>query len=226
MSTAITPSEQVMLVIDTNTYAGNFERELCAWLTAQDSLGFAAALAERAREELPPELVQWCDENIRRREDNRGNARPVSIRPTPGWFTHHLDVARAYQDGHDPKKVRKDFERKAQKRADRMRGVYEDPEVGEREAEEFLQWHLKEGPGQFPAFLSAEIYLADRPPKEFLPIWKERAHQFFKDFPAESLLAKFPQMVSPQAEVTDVRVVLQLVKTQDILVQGEEPDEG
>lgn len=67
-----------MLVIDTNTYAGNIERELCAACTGQT--GECEVGQDVADKYDGPDL----EDAISRRPDEHGCWRPVTIYPTPG----------------------------------------------------------------------------------------------------------------------------------------------
>lgn len=73
--------------IDTDTYAGNFERELCAYITGQiGECKVGQADAELAEKELNEEELKLFDEIITTHPDDHGCHRPVSIFPTPGFF--------------------------------------------------------------------------------------------------------------------------------------------
>lgn len=68
------------LVIDTEQYSGNFERQLCAFTTGQ--IGGCEVGDDYARLYDEPEPF----ENIEQRADeDDGCHRPCSIWPTPGW---------------------------------------------------------------------------------------------------------------------------------------------
>ena len=52
-------------VIDTNEYAGNFEREMCAWLTGQvGECDVGKEMAAVARAELGPKTTEYFENNI------------------------------------------------------------------------------------------------------------------------------------------------------------------
>ncbi len=69
----------IWFVVDTNVYAGNNERTLCAWMTGlvgDDNVGHEQAAAfHRDCQPLPDDLV-GCE------PDERGLSRPSSIYPT------------------------------------------------------------------------------------------------------------------------------------------------
>ncbi len=72
-------------IIDTEDYAGNFERELCAYLTGCiGDCGVGQDMAELFCEETGLEPF----ENVMQEADDHGCMRPASAYPTPGWFNH------------------------------------------------------------------------------------------------------------------------------------------
>ena len=74
-----------LFIIDTDTYAGNFWRELCAFVTGQVSeCGVGEEAASHTRGEIGNEILAWFSENVVRETDDSGCARPVKIWTTPG----------------------------------------------------------------------------------------------------------------------------------------------
>jgi hypothetical protein len=74
-----------IIVIDTNLYAGNFERELAAYCTGQTGeCQVGDRQAEMFREDVSAEIDQAFQNAIGSRADDRGTMRPSSIWATPG----------------------------------------------------------------------------------------------------------------------------------------------
>ena len=74
-----------LLIADTERYAGNFERQMCAWVTGQiGECGVGEELAAVAEGDMTPELRDWCEDAVYSKPDDHGCHRPVSISPTPG----------------------------------------------------------------------------------------------------------------------------------------------
>lgn len=75
-----------LFVIDTEDYAGNFERELCAFITGRvGECGVGDDCAVLFRQQVK----DMGDEpfiNIIEEADDHGCHRPCAIYPTPGWF--------------------------------------------------------------------------------------------------------------------------------------------
>ena len=78
-------SEQLIFVIDTDSYAGNFERELCAYMTGcVGECGVGDDMRTIFETEVgdPDELFEF----IVSEPDEHGCSRPVTIYPNPRWF--------------------------------------------------------------------------------------------------------------------------------------------
>ena len=70
-------------VIDTDSYSGNFERELCAYITGQTGeCGVGIELATTAEEELGHDFLKF-DGMVCSEPDENGCRRPVKIYPSP-----------------------------------------------------------------------------------------------------------------------------------------------
>jgi hypothetical protein len=79
---AVDHPQHKIVVIDTNQYAGNFERQMCAFITGQiGDCGVGAELARKAEKEL--RHGGWFEGNIASEIDDHGNFRPTSMWPSP-----------------------------------------------------------------------------------------------------------------------------------------------
>ena len=77
------PSTKYIFVIDTEQYAGNFERDLCAWITG--CVG-ECEVGEEYAKKVPPEVVAKFEDILEHRPDEHGVCRPCEIWETPGWY--------------------------------------------------------------------------------------------------------------------------------------------
>ena len=78
-----------MLIIDTEQYSGNFEREMCAFITGQiGECGVGRELADKYSHEI--KHLDWWEDNSCHQPDDSGIEcmSPVSIVPTPGWLNN------------------------------------------------------------------------------------------------------------------------------------------
>ena len=74
-------------VIDTDEYAGNFEREMCAYVTGRvGDCQVGEDIAEKVRDEIEQsDFFDEIDRVVVTLPDDHGCHRPVSIGPTPGY---------------------------------------------------------------------------------------------------------------------------------------------
>jgi len=100
------PFEGYMVIIDTDKYSGNFEREMCAFITGEIG-DCEVGDKERsiALEELDPVVRGWFQRNIVQIADEHGCERPVTLETTPGWFNDGYGTD--WKDNADPEEVRK-----------------------------------------------------------------------------------------------------------------------
>lgn len=90
-----------VIVIDTAQYAGNFEREMVAFITGQvGECGVGDGVAEEERENIAN--IAWFDGHAVQVADDNGCERPASIWPSPGRFNDgyggHHDDTKAVRD--------------------------------------------------------------------------------------------------------------------------------
>lgn len=85
MSTS--PNAPYLWIIDTADYAGNFERDLCAYITGR--IGECEVGQDMAKL-FAAETGQQPFENVIQESDDHGCCRPVIIYQTPGTFSNGL----------------------------------------------------------------------------------------------------------------------------------------
>lgn len=177
-----------LLVIDTDSYSGNFERELTAYLTGQigecgvgDKL--AAIFAEDAKTNKPP--VNF-DDLVLSEADEHGCARPCTIFPTPGWYNDGMGGH--YKAGGE-KSALKTYQKTEEDEVNREKARYEGflKKLPAGWTEKSVRRELKElekrlaaakklkKVAKFPAYQSVAIFFHDRPSKEVIEWLKERA---------------------------------------------------
>lgn len=77
------------LVVDTEQYSGNFEREMCAYLTGQvGECGVGQGFVAKYSQDI--QNLEWWKENIYQKADEYGCYRPVEIYPTEGWLNNGM----------------------------------------------------------------------------------------------------------------------------------------
>lgn len=108
----------VIFAIDANEYSGNFEREMCAYVTGQiGECEVGRTLAAETRRQLSrPEtdkIFEWIEEHIVQEADDSDSPcyRPCAIWPTPGRVNNgsgqhfneaDLPIEKSWQNVHWP----------------------------------------------------------------------------------------------------------------------------
>ncbi len=215
-----------LLVIDTDSYSGNFERELTAYLTGQ--LGecgvgdkMAAIFAEDAKTNKPP--VDF-DVEVFSEPDDKGCARPCTIFPTPGWYNDGMGGH--YKVG-DEEKALKAYQKTQEDEVNREKARYEDylKNMPTGWTEKAVQRELKtlekrlddakkrKKVAKYPAYQSVAIFFLDRPSKKTIEWLKERA----KGYP-EARKKAYDWDRGPAPKITGWR----LIKNEVVRTQKEE----
>lgn len=151
--------EPYIFVIDTEEYAGNFERPMCAYCTGQyGECGIGDEEAKAFKEEFP----QWYNKFyniIMNLPDHNGCHRPVTIYPTPGFFN------------------------------DGIGNHYPDSKKGTTEVQQkFIEDCKERGtfitrvPGDFPAYQSVAIFFKEEPTQDMIDFMIEQAGKFKRDY--------------------------------------------
>lgn len=179
------------IVVDTNAYAGNFERELCAYATGQLD---ETRRGERVltSDQQPPVHSDWWAEHVVQEATAHDTLSPVEIAITPGWINNghggcYLDLP----ENHEParaaaKEAAKAFHAPAIEKARRQlaSGVYEQnwDEAGCRRTIEAAENSIATAGDRFyPAYLSVAIAVDETPPKDVLEEFRDRVETFFAE---------------------------------------------
>lgn len=93
-------SEQLIFVVHTDSYSGNFERELCAYITGQvGDCGVGEDLASDFLDDEGDEAADLFDEIVAQVRDDHGVMRPCAIYPTPGRLNDGYGNMRDAKEG-------------------------------------------------------------------------------------------------------------------------------
>lgn len=218
MSAALSPPPFAIL-IDTDMYAGNFERQMCAYITGCiGECGVGEKQAEQAKVEMPEFFKGWVENNITSAPDDHGCNRPASI-----WWTHGVfndGHGNEWPEGSDPEEVRRKYEAA-------VRGYYEPliernkHRIGEPAHPGRVSWEeqigiweqnivdsIARGPGHFHAYHSVAIFCVRKPTKKVWTVIKERAKAFATTPPqycsVKSILGF--RLVKLKLKVTELKV--------------------
>ena len=81
--------KEYKIIIDTENHAGNFEREICAYITGQfGECHVGEDIAEMSEENI--KHFDWFKEHVlhKQDEDDEYMHRPASVSPTPGFYNN------------------------------------------------------------------------------------------------------------------------------------------
>lgn len=156
-------------VVDTDTYAGNFERSLLAYVTGQKQDNFHdfdEKTADRVRDELPPDVSAYFENNIGWGLDDLDDVPMMSrcvVHHTPGWFSHGRGGH--YKDGQEHEAF-EDYKKRI---------------VEDKKLHPGYDLHWSPTLIKCPSYQSVAIFLNEVPPPEILSIMKARSVAFCKD---------------------------------------------
>ena len=218
----------VVVTIDTTSYAGNFEREMCAFITGQiGDCGVGGEFVAEANEELALDTFnvahQWIKSHIVNESDEHGIRRPCSIWSTPGWFNngmggHYRDVPEVEEQA-----LKDNYEALVNYHASQLSMInsriekndFEDsskPGAWDKDAcirtKQRIENVLSEAKAKskvtkHPAYLSVAIFFDEIPPEEVMEVLIQRAKRFAKERPDQS----FYQREKKPLTMTNVRVL-------------------
>lgn len=224
-----------IFVIDTEHYAGNFERELTAYITGQvGDCGVGDDMVKLYQSEVDKKDHNKFDDWLEYRTDkDNGCHRPCAIYPTPGWFTHGM--------GEHFKKCQEEAALKSYivcmvsentKRIEEQRKIKEILQRGEK----YSNWtvaacdrEIKQCQNEidkvvkmknvnaYPAYLSVAIYFDKNPTKDIIDFMKERVNRFQKSVTEFNNAVGYPRFPDPFI-VTGFRVVEQRSMKEEIEV--------
>lgn len=154
-------SESYVFIIDTNQYAGNFERDMCAFCTGQiGDCGVGEEGKDDFLDKVGQDMFELMDKLVEHNPDEHGTCRPCAIEPTPGFFNNGLGGE--FKDGQE-------------KDALIARNAYCDEQTSDLD---FYKEITQEPLTKHPAYLSVAIYFRAKPSQEVIDMIKERAQKF------------------------------------------------
>lgn len=188
-----------MLIIDTEQYAGNFEREMCAYITGQ--IG-ECNVGDDIVAEYSKSIknLDWWEKHIvnERDDSDHGCFRPTSIWLTPGWFNN--GVGGHFKD--TPENEKEAIEKAVEFMKEYGKNQFD--MVTKRIAEKNFEtnvngWTEKacqnvlikyekdikraSNLSKYPAYMSVVIFVDEFPPKKVWEEFMERANNFAKNRP-------------------------------------------
>jgi hypothetical protein len=155
-----------IFVVDTEQYAGNFERAMCAYITGQVgqcTVGEECATTFEEEVDLDENLFDLMVEQV---PDEHGCHRPCSIYPTPGWFNNGL--GQHYREGVPgvEEKAKEDHRKQCEEK------------IANGENVPFWEKLLNKPLEKCPAYFSVAIFFNRQPPDLLIELMKNRAQHF------------------------------------------------
>jgi len=170
-------------VIDTEQYAGNFERQMCAYVTGQiGACGVGDEEAKQYKTETHKQPLSFIEERV---DDNDDSPcmRPVKIYPTPGWFNHGMGGH--FKEGQEAKALI-DYRKQVKVCHAPIIKQVKHSDWGEADKKREIKSHEKEISDamklkkvyKWPAYLSVAIFCSRKPTNKEIDFMKERAKKF------------------------------------------------
>lgn len=186
-----------IFVIDTDQYSGNFEREMCAYITGiVGDCGVGNHMANIAQQELTDSQLNKFEETVAQVSDDHGCYRPVTIVTNPNWFN---DGMGNYWKN-DDSDIEKQLNAYAQAivnyetpHIERAKQIFNDLTLGKK----VLNWTIRSAREEwkrcqdkidaaktlkktyhYPAYLSVGIWFDKKPTKTQISLMKTRAFKF------------------------------------------------
>lgn len=189
-----------IFVIDTEDYAGNFERELCAYITGNvGECNVGSEMAECFTEETG--LTPFDNLAFTADEDDHGCLRPAKIYPTLGWFNN--GSGGNFRDGQDADALKafiravEEYNQGHIKLLNDKLHTYKSGTELEKENLNKSGWsleacqrelsrhqklisdaHALKVPSKYPSYLSVAIYFQTKPTAKQIALMKERSFKF------------------------------------------------
>jgi hypothetical protein len=190
------PNAPWIFVIDTEDYSGNFERELCAYITGRTGeCGVGDDMAEFFDSEVGEPFENVVDEP----DEDGGCLRPTAIWPTPGWFNNGFggqyradgDLTQALEDYRKVAAANrrdglcsqylKRWLEKPDDRAGLISAKWTEAKLKKGAAEEEAEAQKLEKATKlpkFPSYQSVAIFFDKKPTDEQIALMKERSEKF------------------------------------------------
>ncbi len=172
----------IRLIIDTTAYSGNFERELCKYLTNQTDEHDSGSLNHDVTKEIV-HLSWWyrhVEQSLVEHDDNYFLS-AVDIVPTPGFFNNGSGVE--YED------------------------TPENEILAKASQDEFCKsqgWPVRDAVVKYPSYQSVAIFVDEEPPAEVWEEFQNRARYFAENY--TSFLPEFLRSHSTNFVVTGFRI--------------------
>lgn len=186
-----------IFVVDTDAYAGNFEREMTAFVTGvigdcgrgqEEADLFAKAVSEEVQDSFQNLMAQVPDDH--------GCCRPTSIYETPGFLNDGLGGH--YREGEaDSPEVIARYRKEMKK------------QLPDRKAE-------KAKPGNYPAYQSVAMFMNDRPDEKQVAFLISRVEAFCSQVNSKKTGVRRPGLYCGPVHVLGYRLLQERTVTDEL----------
>jgi hypothetical protein len=220
--------ESFIFCVDTDSYAGQFERPMCAYMTGRlRDCGVGAGEAALADAELDEKTHSWFGDYIRREVDDWNCMTPVSIVPTSGLFCAGGVVFRDLDA--DPIAVRAAADRQTHQLCDEAVAVIAGHLAAGRltleraTASTAMEMRIRDNAltqplRKHPVYYSVGIFLKIAPPIEIVKVLQERAYRFANMYTA-TRAARYGETTT--LTVTGFRLLQVVTTVKPVLLAGQ-----
>lgn len=187
-------------IIDTDQYSGNFEREMCAYLTGRiGECGVGKDFVEIFQQEVGSK-ISFDNVSLESDDDHHDCFRPCEIEINPNWFntgmgncyrksdTDDIKILKEYADAIFKYEISRIDQAKAIKERLLKGETYSnwtihacDKDISIRE-NAILESKNAKTYNKYSAYLSVAIFFEDRPTIEQISLMKERVYNFDKAY--------------------------------------------
>lgn len=166
-----------VFVVDTDHYAGSFQRELCAFVTGTiGECGVGKEDKKLFEQDFPDENP--FENSIDQCMDMYGCHRPVVIWSTPGWFNWGIvDRGMNFRDGQE---AEAEADRQKYYAEEVKRSWYVDESANERARAE-CRARAQRPMEKCPAFMSVGILFHEKPTDDLVCLMKERSARYCQE---------------------------------------------
>jgi len=178
-------NKEFLFVIDTDSYSGNFERELTAYCTGQTGdCGVGSNISNKFQEDFT-EIYKNIEKIIKTKSNDYGYFRPCKIWPTPGYWNDGMGNHWKDEDW-DTEKVIKAFNEEL-KLYKKSHHSY----IGSKNIQKYA------------AYQSVAIFFAKKPSDKIINFIKKRAIEYL-----ESNKVKVNKFKIIQVEMVSTQIVI------------------
>jgi len=204
-----------VFAIDTDQYAGNFERQMVGYITGQfGECGVGKSESDVFWDDFAGDPILISDDetifdDVVSLPDHNGCCRPATIWPTPGWFNDGMGGH--YQDGQE-EEAQKEWVRKCIREANDPGSLH--PANHQEHKERWLE-QSKKSMTKYPAYQSVAVLWGDKPCETAIEIMIKRSHRFCSSY-VKTTSSGVISLLRPYIKILGFRLIYQQITSEVI----------